>query len=92
MLTLEEIGGLVGNQVARKVLRRIDQTGNESSAQIGALEEVEEGRRTTGLLFNLDGTFDHGKRLVGLVLGLRAESLDGAKGFVFAAATNEPPG
>ena len=45
--TLEEVCGLVGDEVACKVLRRIDQTGDDCSSEVSALEQVEEGRRAT---------------------------------------------
>lgn len=40
--TLEKEGGLVGNQVTGKVLRCVDQAGDNCSSEIGALPEVEE--------------------------------------------------
>ena len=61
LLTLEEVSRLVGNQVTGKVLRRVDQAGDDGSSYIGALEKVEESWGTAHLSFDLNGSFYHGK-------------------------------
>lgn len=91
-LTLEEVSGLVRNQVTRKVLRRIDETGDDCSSAIGTLPEIEKCGITACFLFDLDSTLDHGERLVGLFFGFGAQAFDGFQGLFFAAATDEPPG
>lgn len=91
-LTLEKVCSLVRDQVTRKVLRRIDQAGNDCPSAIGTLPEVEKCGVTACFLFDLDCTFDHGEGLVGLFFGFGAEAFDGFQGFFFAAAADEPPG
>lgn len=61
LLTLEEEGGLVGNQVARKVLSGIDEAGDGRSPQIGALEKIEVGGGAAPLSFDLNRALDHGE-------------------------------
>lgn len=57
--TLEKVGGLVGNQVAGKVLRRVHQTSDDGSAPVGAFPQVQQGRLAAHLLLDLDGALDH---------------------------------
>lgn len=77
-LTLEEEGGLVGNQVTSKVLRRVDQAGDDGSPKVSALEKIKDGGVSTLDRLDLDSTLHHGKGVVSLGLGLRAETFDGA--------------
>lgn len=92
LLTLEEECRLVGDQITGEILRCVHQTGDDGATQIGALQQIEEGRRPAHLRFDLDGSLDHGEGLLGLLSILAAEALDGAKRFCFAAAADEPPG
>jgi hypothetical protein len=91
-LTLEEECGLVGNQVTGEILRCVHQAGDDCAAEISAFEKIEEGRGSTHLGFNLDGTLHHGEGLLGLVRVFVAEALNGTKGFCLASAADEPPG
>lgn len=82
--TLKEEGGLVRNEVARKVLRRIHQASDQSTSEISALEKVKKGGRTAKLSFDLDGTLNHGKLLIGIDQGLAAKTFERALGFFLA--------
>jgi hypothetical protein len=75
-LTLKEESCLVGNQITGKVLRRVHQAGDDSSPQIGAFEKVEEGRGSTHLRLDLNGSLDHGKFLLSILFRFAAEALD----------------
>jgi hypothetical protein len=88
---LEEEGGLVCDQVSGKVLRSVDQAGDDCAAKIGALPEIQERSGAADVCFNLDRTLDHGECFVGALLGVVAEAFDGSQGFFFAAAADEPP-
>lgn len=92
LLTLEEKGCLVGDQVTGEVLRRIHQTGDDCAAQICAFEKVEEGGGTAVLSFDLDGSLDHCEGLLDSVWVFAAKALDGLESFGLAAAADEPPG
>lgn len=89
--TFEEEGGLVGDQVTGKVLRCVDQAGDDRAAEISTLPEVQERSGTTNVCFNLNCTLNHRKRFIGALLGVVAEALDGSQGFFFATAADEPP-
>jgi hypothetical protein len=89
--TLEEEGGLVGDQVSGKVLRCVDQAGDDRAAEIGALPQVQERSGAANVGFNLDRALDHRERFVGALLGVVAEAFDRSQGFFFAAAADEPP-
>lgn len=91
-LTLEEVCRLVRNQITSEILRCIHQTGDDRAAQIGALEQIKEGRRSTHLGFDLNSSLNHGEGLLGLVWVFAAEALDGAEGLGFATTANQPPG
>ena len=88
---LKEKCCLVGNQISGEVLRCVDQASDGCTAEIGALPQVEERWVTANVCFDLDGTLHHGKGFVGAVFSVVAEALDGSQGFLFAAATDEPP-
>jgi len=88
---LEEEGGLVGDQVSGKVLRRVDQAGDDCAAKIGALPEIQERSGAADVCLDLDRALDHGECFVGALLGVVAEAFDGSQGFFFAAAADEPP-
>ena len=45
-LTFEEEGRLIRDQIAREVLRCIDKADDDSSSQVGAFEQIEQGRGT----------------------------------------------
>lgn len=91
-LTLEEVGSLVGNQVASKVLRRVHQANDERSPQISALEQIRKlGRTALLLLLNLDGALNHGQFLDRILLGLATQALDGLERLRLATAAGEPP-
>lgn len=83
---------MIGNQVTSKVLRGIDQAGDNRSPQIGALDKVEEGWVTASLLLNLDSSLYHGKLMVRSLLVFTSETFNGAKSFFFATLAEEPPG
>lgn len=91
VLTFEEEGGLVGNQVTGKILRRVHQADDSRSPQIGSLDKVEKGRGTTHLLLNFNSSLHHGQCLLRMLSRFVTEALDGAEGLVFAAATDQPP-
>jgi hypothetical protein len=88
---LEEEGGLVGDQVSGKVLRCVDQAGDDCAAEIGALPEIQERSGAANVCLDLDRTLDHRECFVGALLSVVAETLDGSQGFFFAAAADEPP-
>jgi hypothetical protein len=67
---------LVGNQVAGEVLRGVHQAGDDCSAQIGSLEEVEESWSTAHLGFNLYCSLYHGQGLLGVFAGIGSETLN----------------
>ena len=56
--TLEEVDGLVGNQVAGKILRRVYTAHNEGTAEICALEQFHVAGFGLGL-FKLDNATHH---------------------------------
>lgn len=91
-LTLEEECSLVGDQVTGEVLRCVHQASDDCPAEIGALEEIEEGWGSALLGLDLDSTFNHGERLLRLLGVFATQSLDGAESFRFAAAAEQPPG
>jgi len=91
LLTLEEEGGLVGNQVARKVLSGIDEAGDGRSPQIGALEKIEVGGGAAPLSFDLNRALDHGENFTWFLPAWTVETLDGSERLLGAAATDEPP-
>lgn len=61
VLTLEEESCLVGNQVTSKVLRRVNQAGNNCPSQVSALEKIKKCGSTAHLFLDLNGTLHHGK-------------------------------
>jgi len=91
LLTLEEEGRLISNQVTGEILRRVHEADDEGSSQVGALEEIEKGRCPAQLSFNFDGSFNHSKCILITLYGFTTQALDGAKSFLFASAANEPP-
>jgi len=93
ILTLKEVGGLIGNQVAGKILRRVHHAGDDCSPEVGAFKKVEKGGLTARLRFDLDGSFYHGKCCLGLLGGgtRTSEALHGAKSLLGASAANKPP-
>lgn len=90
---LEEEGGLVGDQVTGEVLRGVHQAGDGGTSEIDTLEEVEECGGAADVGLDLNGTLDHCELALGLAGGAvgGAETLDGAEGFLLAAAADEPP-
>jgi hypothetical protein len=56
---LEEEGGLVGDQVSGEVLRCVDQAGDDRSAEIGSLPEVQERGGTADVCLDFDRALDH---------------------------------
>ena len=62
----EEEGGLVGNQVTGKVLRGVYQASDDCSSEIGALDEVHQGRVATKLLLDFDRSLNHSQGLGGI--------------------------
>lgn len=89
-LTLEEESCLVSNQVTRKVLRCVDQAGDDGSSQVSSLEQVKKGRRSSHLSLDLDGSLHHGQGLLGCLIFV-TETLDGAESILLAPAADEPP-
>jgi hypothetical protein len=90
-LTLEEEGDLVGNQITGKVLRGVNQTGDNGLSQVGALEKMEECRFSTHLGINSCGSSDHSSRHFAFLDRFLAESFDRFKSLLSAADANQPP-
>jgi hypothetical protein len=59
-LTLEEEGGLVGDEISRKVLTGVCEASDQSSSEISASEEIDVAGGSTELSLNLDSSLDHG--------------------------------
>lgn len=90
-LTLEEIDGLVGDEVARQVLCRVDTAHDEGTVEVGALEELGQ----VGLLHRLlevDGSAHHGDGLAGVQSRLTAQARHGLFCFCETTFPNQPPG
>jgi hypothetical protein len=94
MLTLEEEGSLVSNQVTRKVLRSVHQASDDGTPQISALDKIGKLGIASLMGLNLDSSLHHGKCLLGGGLGsiLARKALDGLESLVLASAADEPPG
>lgn len=88
---LEEVDGLVGNQVTSQVLGSVNAADDEGTVEIGATEELEQARLLDSLL-EIDGTLHHGNGLVGVVdLGGTSETANRLGGFLETALSNQPP-
>jgi hypothetical protein len=94
MLTLEEEGSLISDQVTRKVLRSVHQASDDGTPQISALDKVGKLGVASLVSLNLDSSLHHGKCLIGggLVSVPARKALDGLESLVLASAANEPPG
>lgn len=91
LLTLEEVSCLIGNQITSEVLGRVHQAGDDCSPPISALEKVTQGRRATQMCLNLNGSFNHGKLLLRIILVFISKALDGPECLFLASAAHEPP-
>lgn len=58
-LTLEEVDGLVGDEVTSKILRRVHTADNQGTVEISAPEQLQVAGLLLALL-ELDGTANHG--------------------------------
>lgn len=90
-LTLEEVDGLVGDEVARQVLRGVDTAHDEGTVEVGALEELSQ----VGLLDRLlevDGTAHHGDGLAGVQSRLAAQARNRLRSLFEATLPDQPPG
>lgn len=91
ILTFEEEGGLVSDQVTSKVLRGVDQASNDCPSQVGTLDKIEQRRVATLLFLNLNSTLHHGKLLVSYLFVITSEALNRTQCLLFATFADEPP-
>ena len=59
LLTLEEVDGLVGNEVASQVLCGVHTANNGSTVKIDSLEQLQKVG-VAGILLEVNGTTHHG--------------------------------
>lgn len=92
ILTSEEVYGLVGNKVTRKVLSCVHATHNESAVQVSATEELQI-IRFLDVLLELNGSTHHSNGFSGAALSLCApKTLDCLCGFLQTSLSHQPPG
>lgn len=86
----EEECCLIGNQVTSKVLRSIDEAGDNGPPEISALDQIGEGRVSAHFGLDFDSAFHHSDGVIDVFLRLASKADDRFAGFFDAAATDEP--
>jgi hypothetical protein len=91
-LTFEKVNRLIGDQIARQILRCIHTAHDQCAVEIGTFPQFEETGLLLGLL-KLDRATHHCDCVSGIVIGTRASKAFDSLFCLFQAALSyEPPG
>ena len=87
---LEEVDGLVGNEVTSQVLGEVDTTDDHGAAKVDTLEQLNVVG-LLGALLHLDNTTHHGNALLRVDSLLAAEACNGLGSLLELALAGQPP-
>jgi hypothetical protein len=91
-LTFEKVNGLVGDQIARQILRCVHTAHDQCAVAIGTSPQFDETRLLLALL-KLDRAAHHGDGVSGIIICTRAaKAFDRLLGLGQTALAYEPPG